>query len=209
MVVEFIKRSEWAPRLELVHEERLLGTGGTILKNRTFFKNEPFLVAHADNLTIFDIPTFLNHHTNRPSYTELTMMIFESPEPQSCGIVELDEQGVVVKFHEKVPSPPSNLANAAVYLIEPSVVDMMANLGNEDIDLSTEVIPHLLGKILTYRNNCYHRDIGTHSSWVMANIDFPIMPATRQNAKAWEGVISMGDRYLERNIEKLLASAKI
>ena len=29
---------------------------GNHTKNRAFFKNEPFIVAHADNLTIFDMP---------------------------------------------------------------------------------------------------------------------------------------------------------
>ena len=95
LVVEFLKRSEWTHRVTVVHAEHLLGTGGTVLKNRSFFQNEAFLIAHADNLTIFDMPAFATHHTCRPVDTELTMMVFETPDPQSCGIVELDERGAV------------------------------------------------------------------------------------------------------------------
>ena len=207
LVVEFLKRSEWSQWVTIVHEERLLGTGGTILKNRAFFKNEPFLVAHADNLTIFDMPAFVTHHISRPMGAELTMMVFETLDPQSCGIVEIDEYDVVQAFHEKVSSPPGNLANAAVYLLEPFVVDMMANLGKEQADFSTGVIPHLLGKMLTYSNTCYHRDIGTLPSWIKANQDFPIIPATSQNAKAWEKLTATGDGDLERRLARLLASA--
>ena len=98
LVVEFLKRSEWSQWVTVVHEERLLGTGGTILKNRAFFKNEPFLVAHADNLTIFDMPAFVTHHVSRPMGAELTMMVFKTLDPQSCGIVEIDEYDVVQDF---------------------------------------------------------------------------------------------------------------
>lgn len=208
LVIEYIKRSEWAHSVVLVHEEQLLGTGGTILKNRDFFKNEHFLVAHADNLTIFELSAFVLHHASRPTNIELTMMVFETTDPQSCGIVELDERGVVKAFHEKVADPPGTLANGAVYIIEPSVVDIMATLGKEQIDLSTEVMPHLLGKILAYNNTNYHRDIGTLSSWNKANQDSPIMPATSQNEKAWAGAIAKGDGQLKDMIDGLLDSSK-
>jgi mannose-1-phosphate guanylyltransferase len=49
----------------------------------------------------------------------------------------------------------------------------MQTLGKPQLDLSTEVIPHYLGKIFTYENTTYHRDIGTMDSWTEANQDFP------------------------------------
>ena len=207
LVRQYLSQSTWLPYITVVHEEILLGTGGTILQNRDFFNDEAFLVAHADNLTIFDVRDFANQHAARPQETELTMMVFATPDPQSCGIVILDRQSIVQAFHEKVANPPGTLANAAVYMLEPSVVDMMATLGKEQIDLSTGVIPHLLGKMLTYHNTCYHRDIGTLSSWIKANQDFPIMPATSQNAKAWVGIMATGDGQLECTLARLLASA--
>ena len=207
LVRQYLSQSTWLPHITIVHEEILLGTGGTILRNRDFFNDEAFLVAHADNLTIFDVRDFANQHAARPQETELTMMVFATPDPQSCGIVILDKQNIVQAFHEKVANPPGTLANAAVYMLEPSVVDMMATLGKEQIDLSTGVIPHLLGKMLTYHNTSYHKDIGTLSSWIKANQDFPIMPATSQNAKAWEGIMVTGDGQLECTLARLLASA--
>ena len=44
-------------------------------------------------------------------------MTFRSETPETCGIVELDAEGVVVGFHEKVANPPSNLANGAIYIL--------------------------------------------------------------------------------------------
>lgn len=173
MVLQFVQESDWKARIHVVHEEKLLGTGGTILSNRAFFREETGLVAHADNLTIFEVQDFMRCHNNRPLGSDLTMMIFEADDPQSCGIVELDALDVVQAFHEKVNSPPGKLANAAVYLIEPSVLDMMMTIGKTQLDFSAEVIPHFLGRIFTYRNMAYHRDIGTMKSWLKANLDFP------------------------------------
>src|SRR6185436_15356190 len=53
-VRDFVARSRWREGITLVHEEKLLGTGGTVLANRAFFGAAAFMVAHADNLTRFD-----------------------------------------------------------------------------------------------------------------------------------------------------------
>ena len=203
MVRQYLNQSTWLPYVKIVHEETLLGTGGTILKNRDFFKKETFLVAHADNLTIFDMQDFASQHATRPAGTELTMMIFETPDPQSCGIVSLDSQGVVQAFHEKVANPPGSLANGAVYIFEPSVAEWIADLGKLKVDLSNELIPHFLGRIYTYRNSAYHRDIGTLASWSAANQDFPIMPALAQNANAWTSILASDNEQLSNKISAI------
>ena len=96
------------------------------------------------------------------------MMTFDTDSPQTCGIVEQDKSGVVYGFHEKSPSPPGRRANAAVYIFEPSVIDFLASLKKEKIDLSTEVIPKFMGRIQGFHNADYHRDIGTIENLLLA-----------------------------------------
>lgn len=163
-VIEFRAASPWRDQISLVHEAVLLGIGGTILANRQFFEPDPFIVAHADNLSRFVVNDFLRAHSRRPKGAALTMMTFETDMPQTCGIVEVDASGLVQRFHEKVSDPPGNRANAAVYVIEQEVVDFLGSLGKEVIDFSTEVIPHYLGRIATFHNTDYHRDIGSPES---------------------------------------------
>lgn len=169
----FVSESPWRARITIVHEDFLLGTGGTVLRNREFFGRAPFLVAHADNLTRFDLNAFIARHARRPQGVEITMMTFETDAPQTCGIVEEDGRGVVIGFHEKVAHPPGNHANGAVYIFEPAVIDFLGTLGKEVIDLSTEVIPHFLGRICTFQNSGYHRDIGNLESLRKAEAEFP------------------------------------
>lgn len=172
VVKEFVAASPWRDRVTLVHEKELLGTGGTVLRNRAFFGNDAFLVAHADNLSRFDVGAFVKRHETRPAGSMITMMTFRTDVPETCGIVEEDTRGIVTAFHEKVPNPPGDHANAAVYIFEPGVVSFLESLHKEVIDLSTEVIPHFLGKICTYRNDIYHRDIGTLDSLRKAEAEF-------------------------------------
>lgn len=171
-VRSYISNHPLGIKAHLVHEEGLLGTGGTILSNKNLLKQGSFIVAHADNLTKFDLNKFIRFHKKRPKGIEITMMTFRADDPSSCGIVEVDEQNKVFGFYEKVINPPGNLANAAVYILEPSVIDFIETLGKGVVDFSSEVIPFYVGKIQTYLNDNYHRDIGTMESLRKANENF-------------------------------------
>lgn len=170
-VEEFVAKSKHKDKITLVHEKELLNTGGTLLENRVFFDNEPFMLVHADNLSFCDFAEFINAHKNRPEHCDITMMLFKSDNPSSCGVVELDERGVVQKFYEKVKNPPSNLANGAVYICEASMFDFLKSLDKKDVDFSNDVLPKYLGKINTYFNTTYHRDIGSVESYAKAQIE--------------------------------------
>ena len=171
--------SPWSRRVDLVHEDGLLGTAGTVVANRDYFGRAPFLLAHADNLTDFDVSALLTAHAARPAGVVLTMLAFRTDEPRSCGILELDQSGIVRAFHEKVEDPPSDLANAAVYVVEPEIVDYAAAFGKPVLDLSTEVIPAFVGRILAVETRGYHRDIGNSESLRRAHLEF-VPTAARQ-----------------------------
>jgi mannose-1-phosphate guanylyltransferase len=183
-VANFIYNSPYREFVTTVYEKKLLGTGGTLLINRDFFGDEPLMLVHADNLSIFDVQAFVNSHLNRPDGCEMTMMTFKTPTPHTCGIIETDDKGCVQAFHEKVVNPPGDIANGAVYIVEPSIFNYLEGLNKEFIDFSTEVIPDYMGRINTFYNNVYHRDIGTIESYEMACREFSEIANTRNNIKA-------------------------
>jgi len=171
-VRQFVAHSPWRERVVLAQEDQLLGTAGTIFKNRDFFERQAFMVVHADNLSVFDVGAFIAQHRSKPPGTLLTMMTFDTDMPQTCGIVVTDRRGVVQEMHEKVARPPGRRANAAVYVFEPEVIDFIASLGRPVVDLSTEVLPHFMGRISTFHNTRYHRDIGSRESLTKAEAEF-------------------------------------
>jgi mannose-1-phosphate guanylyltransferase len=173
-VRSYIDGCRYPANITTVYEERLLGTGGTLLKNRGFFQGDSAMLVHADNLSRFDVRAFIRRYESRSPGVEMTMMTFDTAEPETCGIVELDHNGLVKAFYEKVKNPPGNLANAAVYILSSSVMDFLQSLGKEVIDFSTEVLPHFIGRINTFHNDAYHRDIGTLESLRTARKEFAI-----------------------------------
>ncbi len=165
-VEKFIHASKYNNIADIVYEPILLGTAGTLIANRGFFKEEDGLLVHTDNYCLANFDEFFEAHSNRPKNCLMTMVTFQTENPSSCGILELDEQGVVLAMHEKVSSPPGNLANGAIYLLSHELIAM---LGESISDFSTEVLPALMGKIYTYETKEIFLDIGTPETYKIAN----------------------------------------
>jgi mannose-1-phosphate guanylyltransferase len=171
IVRSFLDREIYAEYVHFVFEPNLLGTAATLRQNALLFADKTTMLVHADNLVTADLGGFIAWHSkNRPQGTALTMMTFDTPDPRSCGIVELDSRGVVCGFHEKVADPPKGAANGAVYLLEPEVTEWIAS-DSEVTDFSTQVIRRYLGKIAVWHNDEIHRDIGTPAALCEAQKD--------------------------------------
>ena len=161
-VTAFVTSRSDRDRITIVEERTLLGTAATLKENVEFFSGESSLVIHADNFCTASVPNFINQHHIRPECAELTMMTFRSAEPKTCGIVVVDEQGIVREFHEKVASPPGNIANAAIYVFEDSVLQYISqSKDGELIDISKDLIPKYLGRIYATPADGVVVDVGT------------------------------------------------
>jgi len=197
-VKNFLKQRHFLGWVELTYESNLLGTAGTIRKNINFYKDSTVLLVHADNWICCDFSDFLDYHNSqRPKNTLITMMTFVCSDPSLCGIVELDGNGIVTRFHEKVANPPGKLANAAVYLLEPEVVNWIMN-NPEVSDFSTQVLPKFLGKIATWENKGIHRDIGIIETLKEAQRDECDLPPWSDENNKWQQI------FLSNPIHKLI-----
>lgn len=164
-VQRFVTESVFRDRVTLVHEEVLLGTAGTLIANLDFFQGEDGLLIHADNYCLADLGEFVRAHETRPAGCVMTMMTFRTDTPSACGIVELDDRGVVVAFHEKVASPPGNLANGAVYVLSGELLAEIAANAPHAHDFSTEILGGLVGRIYTYETSAVFTDVGTPEAY--------------------------------------------
>ena len=101
-VSDFLKNYNQA-QLQVIekYESKLLGTAGTLVANADFFQESTGILIHADNATDTDLNQLIKAHRNRPKCCILTMLTFTTDEPQNCGIVETDSDGVVQHFYEK------------------------------------------------------------------------------------------------------------
>ena len=160
-VNDFINDSNFKNKCVLINERILLGTAGTLLSNLNFIGEEDCMLVHADNYCLADFKEFIKSHNQRPSFCLMTMMTFRTDTPSSCGIVELDDNNVVIGFHEKVEHPPGNLANGAIYILSSELLKIVKEKYATATDFSTEIIPYFLGRIYAYESLETFIDIGT------------------------------------------------
>lgn len=165
----FVQNSTYKEQVTLSYEPELLGTAGTLLANLDFFQEDDGLLIHADNYCLANFQEFIEAHKHRPPGCLITMMTFRTETPSTCGIVEIDGRGVVIGFHEKVSSPPGNLANGAIYLISRELQEKLPVDFSQAQDFSKDVVPQLLGKIYTYETQETFIDIGTLEAYQKAN----------------------------------------
>jgi mannose-1-phosphate guanylyltransferase len=144
-----------------VYEPELLGTARTLLANQDFFAGATGLLIHADNAMADDLNGLLEAHRQRPSECLLTMLTFSTGDPRNCGIVATDGRGVVSSFYEKVTDPPGDCANGALYGFESNFLAYLNAMQPLPSDFSTEVLPHLMGRIYTWHTSRPYLDIGT------------------------------------------------
>ena len=160
IVQSYLSRPQYASWVSLSLETDLLGTAGTLRGLAQSLPSGPIVVAHADNLISCNFSAFVNAHAERVEGTAITMMTFSSPTPTSCGIVNVDDRGVVIHMEEKPGKPTGCRANGAVYIFEYEVINYIVD--NPDIcDISTGLLPHYMGKIQSWHNTDLLRDVGT------------------------------------------------
>ena len=168
-VEAFIMSSPYRERVHLVNEPVLLGTAGTLMRNLNFFEHKDCLLIHADNYCLENFSSFLRAHSLRPRGCLMTMMTFRATDPSTCGIVEVDKNGIVTSFHEKVANPPGNLANCAVYILSKELLQKLAMEMPQASDFSVEVLSQLVGQIFTYETHEPFVDIGTPDNYAYVN----------------------------------------
>ena len=172
-VQRFLERDCFSGLVETLVEKELLGTAGTIRALSKELITSTTLIAHADNWVDINFKELISHHlvlrSNHPGYL-MTMVTFDTENPTESGIVECDDAGLVISFHEKSANPPGTRANGAVYIVEPDLIKWICDRPNIS-DFSTEVIPEHLGLIGTYHNERVHRDIGRIESLRKAQSD--------------------------------------
>ena len=145
------------------YEPKLLGTAGTLLKNANFLLGKNCMLIHADNFTDVNLEEFLKFHEDFsiPKKRLLTMMTFTTNNPESCGIVSINNEGIVENFHEKKSTDNGNIANAAIYCFNDNLINFLISKKKNYFDFSEDVIPECINNIQTFHTNSTFIDIGT------------------------------------------------
>ena len=170
-VMEYFGREQAGIRLHYALEESPLGTAGCVKQLEEQLK-ETFVVISGDALTDVDLTDALRWH--RDHKAAATLVLSKVDAPVEYGIVTLSSDGMVERFQEK-PSWSevfSNLANTGIYILEPSVLELIPPQGF--FDFSKDLFPKLMeagNRISGYVSQGYWCDIGSHEDYLSAQFD--------------------------------------
>jgi mannose-1-phosphate guanylyltransferase len=158
-------------KVEVTYEEEPLGTAGAIKNAEGLVGHDPFLVMNGDILTNADLGELVAFHHAHSA--QATILLTPVEDPSAYGVVPKDEDGKVLGFIEK-PSgkPPTNLINAGVYVLEPSVLERIPP--SEVWSAERQLFPGLVGDrapVFALGTDAYWMDIGTPEKYLQANVD--------------------------------------
>lgn len=170
-------------KVDYAYEDTPLGSGGAIASVAAGW-TETFLVCNGDVITDIDLSAVLDAHRRREA--ELTITLHEVEDPSPFGVVELGEDGRILRFVEKpiAAAAPSRLINAGTWVFEPHVLrEMDATAFNRVED---GLFPGLAASnrgIHGVHLPAYWIDVGNPGALLRANLD---MAARRRDV---DGVV--------------------
>jgi NDP-sugar pyrophosphorylase family protein len=165
--------SRFGVKITWSHEEELLGTAGAVKRMEDQLREERFLVIYGDNLIRLSLAPLVEFHGKHKA--EATVALFESPEPWTGGVVETNASGRVTRFVEKPDrnEVSTNLINAGIFVLEPSVLDAIA--AGTFQDFGKDVFPRLISQrraVYAMKPDAYIQDIGTPERLAKAQRDY-------------------------------------
>lgn len=157
-------------RIHYAYEPELRGTAGAVHNFPGFF-DQPFLVIYGDLLLELDLDDLIGFH--RSSNALMTLALKRTTTPHSQGMIEVDDNGRVLRFVEKPANwDGGDTANAGVYICEPEVA---ARIPAGVSDFGHDIIPALLRDTMPVYGRPlrgYLLDIGTPEAYAQAQIDW-------------------------------------
>ena len=138
--------SDYGVNLRFITEPAPMGTGGAY-KFAAEDLRDTTIVFNGDILTDIDIEQVIEFH--REKSAEATIVLTPVENPSAYGLVETEADGKVLKFREKptaeeLPFLTTNNINAGIYILEPSVLDIIPK--GENTSFEYKVFPDLLAK---------------------------------------------------------------
>jgi len=164
VVKAHLAAARYSDSVVTVLEPTLLGTAGTLIKNREFFGGDDGILLHADNYSEASIFDLIEAHQHRPKSCDLTMLAFRTSTPETCGVLEIDAENILLAMHEKSTQNHGNLANAAFYVLSEKLISELT----DETDFSNQVIPKYFGKALVVETKKIFIDIGSSQSYAEA-----------------------------------------
>ena len=141
MIEQEVSQLQASAEIICLREPALLGTAGGVRNALPLLGAETFLVLYGDVLFPDRLDPMIGRHAEQSAAA--TLAVHEAGSVLGKGVVEVDEDGRIVRFVEKqgdIEAPA--LINSGFYALEPAVVDRL--VPGAFSDFGRDVFPALL-----------------------------------------------------------------
>jgi len=175
------------------------GTADAIYQNMNLIEqSDPHLVAifGADHIYRMNVAAMIDFHRAKRADVTVAAIPVARSHAHEFGVIEVDEEGRIVAFHEKNPNAPTMpgdphrvYASMGNYIFStPTLLELLtadAKTPGSHHDFGKDILPRLAGKAPMYAYNFesnripgevedsvpYWRDVGTIEAYYEANMD--------------------------------------
>ncbi len=134
------------------------------------------IIVGGDQIMDINIDSMLKFHYEKNAL--MTIGLVKVDDVSQYGVVELNENGKIVKFVEKPKQneTKSNLANIGVYILSPKIREIFEKEDAADKikDFGTDLIPYLVNnnyEIYGFSHEYYWNDVGTPDRYLQTTAD--------------------------------------
>ncbi|HTP07596.1 MAG TPA: nucleotidyltransferase family protein [Anaerolineae bacterium] len=139
IVDHFQDGTAWGVRIRYSYEQEPLGTAGALRYAAPYWEDTS-LVVNGDTFVNADFRTLVDAHHAR-SDAGGSIGLVAMPDTGRYGQVLIDAQQHVTAFREKEQSAGAGWTNAGVYVLEPSVLDLIP--AGHTVSIEREIFPAL------------------------------------------------------------------
>lgn len=147
-------------------EREAMGTAGALrLAHSRYAAGQRFFAMNGDSILQLDL--LLMHEFHKRSGAVATVALATVHDTSRYGSVDVDEHGSVRSFREKGAGVSAGYINGGIYLLEPSVMDLVPD--ERAVSMEREVLPLLVCRGLkAFKSSGLFIDIGIPNDFLRA-----------------------------------------
>ena len=191
------------------------GTANAIYQNREFidqYDPDYVLILSGDHIYKMDYGKMINFHVKQNAVATIAVLPVPMEEAHRFGIMNTDENDIIISFEEKPKEPKSNKASMGIYVFTWKKLREYLERDEADTtsanDFGKNIIPSMLNngeKMVAYPFEGYWKDVGTIESLWEANMDLisdpPLLDLNDSSWKIYSRASGLLPHYVGQDAE--------
>jgi mannose-1-phosphate guanylyltransferase len=164
--------SDYGLEISYSPEDPILGTGGGVMRMRSYLEGERFYLLNGDVLCGVDLEDVLRFHTERQAAA--TMVVGPLPPGATFTPLQMDAEGWLVELKDARRRPAGETRQVmflGIHVLEPQVFEFLPDEGFSCINNQAYIAMIKRGlDVAAYFHGGFWFDLGTPASYLSANL---------------------------------------